>query len=165
MTVRPLRPQDHTAYVALRQSALVLEPHAFGSSTEDDHSRDPRAVEALLLDEVQRTFGAFDHASRLLGVIGVRQSTKRKLRHQATLWGTYVVPQARGTGLGRALLDVAITHARILGARCVACEVSSTADDARRLYESAGFQCWGRNPAGLCIDGEFIAADHLILWL
>jgi ribosomal protein S18 acetylase RimI-like enzyme len=51
----------------------------------------------------------------------------------------YVVPDLRGGGLGRALLDAAMETARGEGAEQM--ELGSSEDDvaARRLYESAGF--------------------------
>ena len=51
----------------------------------------------------------------------------------------YVVPQRRGHGLGRALLDAAMAHARERGAAHI--DLGTSEDDvaARALYESAGF--------------------------
>jgi ribosomal protein S18 acetylase RimI-like enzyme len=50
----------------------------------------------------------------------------------------YVVPDRRGHGLGRALLEVAMEHSRTRGAAHI--ELSTSEDDvaARALYESAG---------------------------
>jgi GNAT superfamily N-acetyltransferase len=51
----------------------------------------------------------------------------------------YVVPERRGRGLGRALLEAAMEHARERGA--VRIDLNTSVDDvaARALYESAGF--------------------------
>lgn len=51
----------------------------------------------------------------------------------------YVVPDLRGNGLGRALLEAAMETARGEGAEQM--ELGTTEDDvaARKLYESAGF--------------------------
>jgi ribosomal protein S18 acetylase RimI-like enzyme len=51
----------------------------------------------------------------------------------------YVVPERRGHGLGRALLDAAMDHARKRGAAHI--DLGTSEDDvaARALYESAGF--------------------------
>jgi ribosomal protein S18 acetylase RimI-like enzyme len=51
----------------------------------------------------------------------------------------YVVPQSRGEGLGRILLEVSIETARAEGASHM--ELGTSEDDlaARALYESAGF--------------------------
>jgi ribosomal protein S18 acetylase RimI-like enzyme len=51
----------------------------------------------------------------------------------------YVVPERRGRGLGRALLEAAMEHARARGAAHI--DLGTSEDDvaARALYESAGF--------------------------
>src|SRR5829696_4763313 len=51
----------------------------------------------------------------------------------------YVVPDRRGQGLGRALLEAAMETARAEGAEQI--ELGTSEDDAaaRKLYESAGF--------------------------
>jgi ribosomal protein S18 acetylase RimI-like enzyme len=51
----------------------------------------------------------------------------------------YVVPERRGQGLGRALLDAAMDHARERGASRI--DLNTSEDDvaARKLYESSGF--------------------------
>jgi ribosomal protein S18 acetylase RimI-like enzyme len=51
----------------------------------------------------------------------------------------YVVPERRGRGFGRALLEAAMDHARERGAAHI--DLGTSEDDvaARALYESAGF--------------------------
>ena len=61
----------------------------------------------------------------------------------------YVLPERRGHGLGRALLEAAMEHARQRGAARI--DLNTSVDDvaARRLYESAGFtnrECGPQGP-------------------
>jgi ribosomal protein S18 acetylase RimI-like enzyme len=60
----------------------------------------------------------------------------------------YVVPDLRGNGLGRALLEAAMETARAEGAEQM--ELGTSEDDvaARALYESAGFINRERGPDG-----------------
>jgi ribosomal protein S18 acetylase RimI-like enzyme len=51
----------------------------------------------------------------------------------------YVVPERRGRGLGRALLEAAMDHARERGAARIDLGTSENDVAARALYESAGF--------------------------
>jgi len=51
----------------------------------------------------------------------------------------YVVPDHRGRGIGRALLEAAMDHARQRGAAHIDLGTSETDVAARALYESAGF--------------------------
>jgi ribosomal protein S18 acetylase RimI-like enzyme len=51
----------------------------------------------------------------------------------------YVHEEARGAGLGRALVDAAVTRARERGCARMELDVNERNEAARRLYESAGF--------------------------
>jgi ribosomal protein S18 acetylase RimI-like enzyme len=60
----------------------------------------------------------------------------------------YVVPERRGRGLGRALLEAAMEHARGRGTAHI--DLGTSEDDvaARALYESAGFTNREGGPEG-----------------
>jgi ribosomal protein S18 acetylase RimI-like enzyme len=60
----------------------------------------------------------------------------------------YVVPARRGEGLGRALMEAAVEHARAEGAEYM--DLATGEDDtaARGLYESVGFSHRGGKPDG-----------------
>jgi GNAT superfamily N-acetyltransferase len=51
----------------------------------------------------------------------------------------YVRPAARGTGLGRALVESVLTHARDIGYRELRLDTADWMRDAVRLYERLGF--------------------------
>jgi ribosomal protein S18 acetylase RimI-like enzyme len=51
----------------------------------------------------------------------------------------YIVPERRGRGLGRALLETAMDHARERGAAHIELNTGENDVAARALYESAGF--------------------------
>ena len=76
----------------------------------------------------------------------------------------YVAPAQRRRGLARALLQAAIEHARRWpGVEQLNLGVTEASDSARRLYESAGFRVWGREPRALSWQGRFLDEDHLTL--
>lgn len=56
----------------------------------------------------------------------------------------YLVPKARGRGLGRELLDFALLEASRLGIGTLHLEVEAANEAATRLYRSAGFEETGR---------------------
>ena len=60
------------------------------------------------------------------------------------LWGMWVAPAARGSGLGRSLLAAVVDWARSIGAARVVLLVLDGVPHARELYESAGFVKIGR---------------------
>jgi ribosomal protein S18 acetylase RimI-like enzyme len=60
----------------------------------------------------------------------------------------YVVPERRGEGLGRELMEAAIEVARAEGAREMHLSTSEADVAARALYESLGFNNRGGRPGG-----------------
>jgi GNAT superfamily N-acetyltransferase len=79
------------------------------------------------------------------------------LRFRPSLWSEeldsyleelYVVPDRRGEGLGRALMEAAIDVARTEGAREMHLATSESDVAARALYESLGFNNRGGRPDG-----------------
>jgi ribosomal protein S18 acetylase RimI-like enzyme len=70
------------------------------------------------------------------------------LRFRAAIWSNglecylaelYVAPASRGRGLGRALMEAALSEARLRGADSMDIGVDEPDAAARRLYESLGF--------------------------
>jgi len=51
----------------------------------------------------------------------------------------YVRPAARGTGLGRALVEALIADARVIGYRELVLDTFERTSDARQLYQRLGF--------------------------
>jgi len=58
---------------------------------------------------------------------------------EAYLQELYVVPELRGQGIGRALLEATMAEARRAGAVGIDLNTGETDTEARGLYESAGF--------------------------
>lgn len=63
---------------------------------------------------------------------------------EAELANLAVVPEARGRGIGRRLLDAALSAAAEAGARAVYLEVRASNTVAQRLYAASGFVPVGR---------------------
>jgi len=163
--IRRLTVDDAAAFTAVRQEALVREPHAFLSSPDDDRIRDAAAAEVCLTAENGVVIGAFD-AGVLVGMVGLAREPRRKSRHKAVIWGMYVGADARGRGVGAGLVAAAIEHARTWpGLRRVGLSVTEAATAARRLYERHGFVCWGTEPDGMVVDGRALAEHHMSLAL
>lgn len=164
--IRKLRPEDAGALVALRREALEAEPLAFGAAIPEDRNLSVDFVRASLADvEEQAIFGGFD-GSDLAGMVGIRREPRAKQRHKAHVWGMYVAPRARNQGAGRRLLDAAIDQARSWpGIEQIQISVTDAAETARRMYEAAGFQAWGREPRSVGWQGRFVDETHLVLEL
>lgn len=164
MQVRLLEPDDVPDIIALRQQALLTSPLAFTASPEDDRGLSLEFMRSSLANVASSAvFGAFDDEI-LVGMLGIVVSEKLKSRHKATIWGMFVIPQARGRGVGTALLQAAIGRARSWSSVVqVQLSVTEAAGEARRLYEQAGFCKWGTQPRALQWEGHFVAEHHLVL--
>lgn len=158
MKVRALSAQDAIAYQELRLRALRESPTAFAASCEEEKDRTEGDVAPLLAvpeDGSRCVFGTFD-GDELVGFVAFVRPRRKKLRHVAEVAGTYVVPESRRQGVGAALLEALLAHARSLdGVRQLRLGVSAGNAAAIRLYEAVGFTRYGVEPDALCIDGVF----------
>jgi ribosomal protein S18 acetylase RimI-like enzyme len=94
------------------------------------------------------------------------QYAKAKSRHKAVIWGMYVAPEARGHGVGRALLDRAVAEAKTWPnvARLVL-SVVERGTAARALYRSVGFTPYAREVDAFRQGGQSDAVEFLALEL
>ena len=76
------------------------------------------------------------------------------MNHKAALWGMYVRPAARSSGLGRRLVEAVVNHA---AERVEQLQLSVVAanDGACRLYLNMGFSEYGREMKALKQDGRY----------
>jgi ribosomal protein S18 acetylase RimI-like enzyme len=162
-SIRRLASSDTLALALLRRRALEDAPLAFAASLEDDRALSLDFVAKMLDDtQEQAVFGCCD-GSDLTGMVGLLRDAKVKRRHKAGIWGMYVLPSTRRKGIARALLQAAIEQARAWRVEQLHLSVSVAAAEAKRLYESAGFIAWGREPRALAWNGEHVDEDHFVL--
>jgi len=156
MIIKRLSRMDVVAYRRLRLRGLRESPTAFGSSHSEEAKRPLEAFSARLEHSATKwVFGAFERG-RLVGIVSLVRESKPKERHKASIYGMYVDRKARRNGIGRQLLNRVIETARGLkGLRQVRLAVVESNKPAFRLYESAGFEIYGREEAALCVSGKF----------
>lgn len=70
--------------------------------------------------------------------------------------GLAVADEARGAGVGRALLRAVQDEARRQGARRITLRVLGHNTPARKLYESEGFVVEGILPEEFLLEGEYV---------
>ena len=101
-------------------------------------------IEAARTPTAKIVFGAFANGA-LVGVVGCVQESRAKSRHKAVIWGMYVAPEARGQGVGRALVDRAVLEARAWpNVERIVLSTVERATAALALYRSAGFKPYAR---------------------
>ncbi|WP_395405736.1 GNAT family N-acetyltransferase [Pseudoduganella sp. UC29_106] len=151
MHIRRLLPSDAAAFQALRLQGLREAASAFSSSYEEECATPLGEIELRLA--ARNFFGAFAGAE-LAGMVAVGRETALKLRHKAWIRAMYVAPAHRRGGTGRKLMEHAIAFAAALdGVQKIDLALTAGNDAALRLYESLGFQAFGREPNALIVDG------------
>ena len=150
----------------MRLAALAAHPTAFAASVEDERDTPLDTLASQLTPRVDAlVLGAFAD-DRLAGTVGVQRERLRKLAHKAHVWGMYVDAAARGRGVGRQLLEHAITHAaRMSGVRQLTLGVNAHNDAALALYEAHGFVRCGLEPGFLLVDGVLHDEIHMVRFL
>jgi len=96
-----------------------------------------------------------DDVGEAVGVVGVR----RFAEGDAELKRMYLVPEVRGSGLGRAMAEVAVTAARSLGYRRLLLDTVASLTAAIAIYEELGFvdiPAYRHNPFD---DARYFALD------
>jgi RimJ/RimL family protein N-acetyltransferase len=144
MEIRPARPTDAPLLRELRLRALRDSPDSFGPTFEQAAAEPEEYWERWAggADGRFHVFLAFDGDGAPLGLVSgsVRQPG---LGGFGALW---VSPAARGSGLGRRLVETVCTRLEELGCRRITLSVTD-GNPAERLYESLGFARTGeRHP-------------------
>jgi GNAT superfamily N-acetyltransferase len=159
--VRRLGAADAGAYQAVRLDALRRHPCAFRASFDEEVGQSLTELAARL--EADAIFGGFCEG-RLCGLAGLEVPPARNKRHKGVLFGVYVCPDRRRTGLGEALVARVIEHAR----GCVEqlhAAVVVTAEPARALYRKLGFLPYGLEPCALKVGDQYFDQELLVLRL
>ncbi len=165
LEVRFLASADAGAYSAIRLEALELEPDAFSSSAEEHRRLSAEEIGRRLASEDNFVAGAF-LGGRLIGTAGFYREKGPKTRHLGFVWGVYVNREARGRGIGRAMMEALLDRAtKIAGLEQIRMSVTTTQEAAARLYRSLGFEPWGREPRAIKIGDRYIDEEHMVLHL
>lgn len=161
MDIRALTAADAAVYLPVRLRSLREHPEAFGASYEEEQDMPLDKVAAMLVPD-SPTFGAFVSGD-LAGITTLWRYPRAKMRHRAMLAGMYVVPEARGQGIGRALMVTALDFARSCeGLEDVTLAVTVGNEVARRLYIEMGFTAYSRDPRYIKTGGRTYDIEWMI---
>jgi ribosomal protein S18 acetylase RimI-like enzyme len=165
MNIVVLSASDAPQYRAVMLHAYEHAADSF-TSTPEERAAEP---ESWWVNRISNpagltvAFGAFE-ATELGGVVALEYSAGRKTRHKALVVGMFVMPDWRGKGVARALMQAAIDHAASRGGiTVVQLEVTHGNDPATALYESLGFQAYGIEPLAVLTPSGYRAKVHM--WL
>ncbi|MBD2867474.1 GNAT family N-acetyltransferase [Paenibacillus arenilitoris] len=166
-SIRTLREADAALYKELRLNALIVDPEAFGATYERDAALTLETfAERLKPSKDKFVLGAVTEDDRLVGIVTFIRDTGMKTAHKGNVYGMYVAPEARGSGLGKALLLELVSRARTCdGLEQIHLTVVSGNDSAKKLYEALGFEIYGVEPNALKWQGRYWDEDLMVLRL
>lgn len=153
-----LRSEDAERFLALRAEALTAEPQVFRVKLEDD------AVVGLegWRQQLERDYVVgIEAGGALVAIGGLSRFFGHKLKHKALLWGMYVRPQARGTGVAdmlmNALLEFAPSRVRQVQLTVIASNLRAIA-----FYERHGFRIYATEPGSVRMGTRYV--DEALMW-
>jgi len=157
---------DAGPFRAHRLRALETDPGAFPGSLASYQDE----MLSLTGQYLARLAGSTDDLllgakiDSLVGTLGLARETVPKLRHKATLWGMYVIPERRRLGIGKLLLQelLARIERRMPGLAQIHAWVTVGENHPRKLLEQFGFRVLCVEPRALRIDGKYFDRAHLL---
>lgn len=157
ISIRPADPSDAPKLVALAE-AIGREPGDFLLTTEMWRGT---AEERRFIKAVRRSPGAalyvVEDDGQIVGRLSLSRDPHPASPHVADL-GLMVAAGHRRRGIGRALLEQAVTWARASGVRKLELHVFPWNEPAIALYESFGFVSEGLRRGHYLRDGEDVDA-------
>jgi RimJ/RimL family protein N-acetyltransferase len=167
MSVRLLTGEDAAQFQSVWLRALQDHPEAFGRDYYDErHASNEQVAAQLNVDPADKAvFGIFAE-DQLQGIATMHRYPGRKTRHRAIVGSMYVVPEARGRGYGRALMDAILAHARSQrGLERLIIAVTVGNEAARQLYVAAGFVPTHVEEGYIKWDGRYYDIEWMTLQL
>ena len=170
MHIRELTEDDAAIYWPLRLRGLREDPDAFGTTYAESKDRTLEEVAQRLREsraEGSFALGACDDAGQLVGCVRLGMNAGLRARHVAGIYGMYVVPELRGQGVGRFLLEEAIARARETHEleQLFLYVVTSNAP-AIALYRRIGFVSFGTIPHAMKTEnGRYLDELAMVYWL
>jgi ribosomal protein S18 acetylase RimI-like enzyme len=164
--IRALGEADADAYRSIRLRALRDEPEAFGTSYDEAKARPFSYYSERLRGNSEGdsfTLGAYSNGE-LVGLVSWHRGQASKERHKGYITAMDVVPECRGQGTGRALLEGVSRRAEALpGVEQILLTVVSGNLPARRLYESLGFSTYGTERRTLKLADRYLDEELMVL--
>ena len=132
---------DWQAYRSIRLAMLQESPSAFGSTLDEAASYDEQLWRQRLTDNVV----LLAHMGRAPAGSAVYSEYGTTDPGDCALYGMWVDPDHRRSGVARALVDGVVAEARTAGKRRVVLHVVADNAAARGLYEGLGFVATGHS--------------------
>jgi ribosomal protein S18 acetylase RimI-like enzyme len=153
--VREATLADAGQFRELRLDALQDSPVAFSADYEISANHPMSFWKGGLTSNETGTIFFAEHASQLVGMMGIRKDELPKTRHTAEIWGVYVRPEWRGLRIADSLIEACVGWAKSKEVKIVKLGVTAASTSAVRCYQRCGFIIYGTLPRGLFYDGQY----------
>lgn len=139
ITFRAFTKQDAMAYRELRLRSLKEHPESFLFAYEEAVNWPLERFEKAM----ERPWvGAFN-GKNMIGFVGIMPNSSAKLKHKANVGPVYVVPEMRGKGIAKAMLQAIILKAQEMGIELLQLSANASHTEVVSLYKSVGFEPYG----------------------
>lgn len=139
VTVRALSEDEWPTYKKLRLESLQSDPDAFVARATEEEGYDDERWRSRIRRS-RRLVATRESADIGVASIGEARSEESAEEGVAELFGMWVRPEARGTGVAWALVSAAADHARQMGHQHLQLWVWSDNGRAIGFYSSFGFR-------------------------
>jgi ribosomal protein S18 acetylase RimI-like enzyme len=165
--IRILNSSDLDQIRCLRLQGVLESPAAFGQSVDEfKQMSDAELLSWIGPTDDKFVVGAISLDGTLVGMMGLTREPCLRTRHKAKLWGVYVRPESRGSGISRQLLRYLLDNvSRLPGLRQINLAVATPQVAAQTLYRSFGFIEFGIEPCAIAVEEGFIDEVHMYLRL
>lgn len=163
ISIKRLEPTEGGIYRSLMLRAYTEHDTAFTSTFEERAGKPIEWWSKRLADPTTVTLGAFDVGEALIGTVRLEAYQRMRERHKVQLTAMYVMKDFAGQGIGRRLLDEALSEARKMnGIEIINLTVTADNLPAVRVYSKAGFQSFGRETRS--VKAAHMYLDKLHMW-
>lgn len=166
MLVRQIQSSDAEDYLSLRKASELEFPQYVGASVEHELSVGESGIRDLLASYHSNgiyVFGVFD-GEKLAGVSCLTRKDSNKYRHKAFLWGMYIYPEYRNSGVSSMLMEHAIDWCRSQGGiMAIQLFVTTTNAAGIKLYKRYHFASYGTERNHMFSAGSFHDAELMEL--
>jgi ribosomal protein S18 acetylase RimI-like enzyme len=159
MQIIQISPDRWHEYKSIRLEALNDNPYAFDSSPDEENFTDEHWQEKLKEPNDFKIFA--EDNGKLVAKMEVEWDMRKKIKHNAEIYGVYINPEYRGQGLGKLLMDEVEKVAKEHGITRLWLDVVVTQEAAMKLYRTSGFREIGRTEKSIQVDNTYY--DKLLM--
>lgn len=133
--ISQLPQSDWQQFKDFRLLAIKTDPFAFAKSYEDELQLTEQQWRDFL---TSMWFATTDN--HLIGMVGLVKYAGQPIKHNAFMVSFWIMPEYRGQGIGKQLVQFMQQHVKDLGIRNLELQVTVTQTAAIALYEKLGFE-------------------------